>query len=389
METRVTLIIASILLGSGCLGLLIVRMTNPFFKGLGWLGGCFATGAMGAAIFATQVDMTPDIATLTADTLILLAYVFLHICILEVTESPTRTPVVGLSLVAIQAALYPIFHSLHRVREFSVVTLGVLVAVQTLQSAALLKKSARPGILPPIWFSTVLLAAFAGFNLFRSAAILVLGTPRDPMAPNPLQVPSAIIYLGVALGIGFGMFWITSAEIRLKLEQLANTDPLTGLHNRRSFLADCEKQLLASSRSGEPFSLILIDLDHFKKINDRHGHSAGDDVLCAVVNKLRNGVRNIDVLGRWGGEEFAALLPGADPKAALIVAQRLRNSVESLRVSSTRGKIISDPTPITISLGVATCLGPPDNIADLFLRCDSALYQAKAEGRNRVILTYA
>jgi diguanylate cyclase (GGDEF)-like protein len=199
-------------------------------------------------------------------------------------------------------------------------------------------------------------------------------------------VASAIVFLGTGLGIGFAVFWMTSTQIRLTLEELANTDPLTGIYNRRFFISSCERELLRSSRTGETFSLIMLDLDHFKKINDRDGHETGDAVLCAVVEKFRHAVRNIDTLARWGGEEFVALLPGASAEAALLIAQRLRRNVESLSVpslemsSSSLGKTIT----VTISLGVATYLGSRDTVDDLFRRCEQAMYQAKADGRNRV-----
>jgi diguanylate cyclase (GGDEF)-like protein len=151
----------------------------------------------------------------------------------------------------------------------------------------------------------------------------------------------------------------------------------------------CQQELLKTSRTGEVFSLIMFDLDHFKTINDLHGHRSGDIVLCAVVEKLRNSVRNIDVVGRWGGEEFVALLPRADAEAAMIVAHRLRYHVDSIAVPSPRAH---DPgvrprITVTVSIGIATYLGhdPTVTIEDLLHQCDSAMYQAKAEGRDRIV----
>jgi diguanylate cyclase (GGDEF)-like protein len=387
METRIILIVSSILFCSGCMGLVVVRLSNPFLKGLGWLGGSFAAGALGAAILALHANVFADSSIIVADTLVLLAYVSLHVCILELTESKSQLPRLGLVLIVIQAGAYPVFRYLRSVNQFCIVTLGVMLAVQALQTAALLKKSGKTGTRAPVWFSVTLLAGFAAFNLFRSVAVLTLGTPQDPLSPNPFEVPAVVVFLGTGLGLGFAVFWLTSTQIRLALEGLANTDPLTGIYNRRIFLSSCEKELLKSSRTGERFSLIMLDVDHFKEINDRYGHDTGDAVLCAVVEKLRHSVRNIDTLARWGGEEFVALLPGANSEAALIVAQRLRRNVESLLVSRPQisrhgyGRTIT----VTISLGVATYLGYPDNVDDLFRRCDKAVYRAKAEGRNRVV----
>jgi diguanylate cyclase (GGDEF)-like protein len=147
---------------------------------------------------------------------------------------------------------------------------------------------------------------------------------------------------------------MTSTQIRLTLEELANTDGLTGIYNRRFFLSACERELLRSSLTGESFSLIMLDVDHFKKINDSDGHDTGDAVLCAVVEKLRHAVRNIDTLARWGGEEFVDLLPGVGAGVALLIAQRLRRNVESLSVSSFRmsSSSLGKTIPVTISLGV-------------------------------------
>ena len=389
METRAILIISSIIFSCGCLGLVIVRLTNPFFKGLGWLGGAFAVGAVGAILFAVRPDLSTGIAVIVPDTLILLAYVFLHTCILELTESGSLMPKLGIFLLAAQAVAYMDFRHFQNVEQLCVITLGLVLAVQVIQTAALLRKSVKNGMRAPMWFSITLLTGFAAYNLFRSGVVFVLGTPQNPQLPNPLELTSAFLFLGVGLGLGFAVFWMTSSEIRMALEGLANTDPLTGICNRRSFVLSCEKELLRSTRSGEPFSLIMFDIDHFKGINDRYGHAVGDSVLCAVVERLRHSVRNIDTVGRWGGEEFVALLPKADSHAALLVAQRLRYSVESLAVISPQIREINTGKAIgvTVSIGVTTYDGQTATIGDLLHECDTAMYQAKADGRNRIVYT--
>lgn len=400
METRVILIISMIIFSCGCLGLVTVRLTNPFFKGLGWLGAAFAAGSLGAIFFAARPAASPGVGVIVPDTLILLAYVFLQISILELTERPSLVPRLGIFLLVAQAIVYAFVRHLPNVEQICVVTLGALLAVQALQTAALLKRSAVVGMAAPVWFSVTLLTGFAAYNIFRSILVFVLGTPQNPQIPNPLEVTSALVFLGTGLGLGFGVFWMASTHIRVALEGLANTDPLTGIFNRRIFTSLCEKELLRSMRTEEPFSLILFDLDHFKQINDRYGHATGDAVLCAVVEKLRNSVRNIDIVGRWGGEEFIALLPNADPGAALLVAQRLRRGVESLSIDTVRfghrlhtlpypSAIATEKEPlrVTISIGIATYTGQMKSIADLLHDCDVAMYQAKAEGRNRIVAT--
>ncbi len=389
METQIILLVGSILLAGGCFGLLVVRLSNPFLKGVGWLGAAFACGALGATAFAVDINRAADSLILVADAMILLAFVFLHVCTLEVTDSESRLPRLGIVLLMLQAAVFPVFQYLGSVDHLCAVMLGVLVSVQAVETAWLLKKNVNAEMRVPIWFNVSLLLGFAIFNVSRSVIIVAAGTLNHPQLPNPLEAATAIIFLGVGLGLGFGVFWMEGHQIRLQLQRLANVDPLTGIYNRRSFIALCEQELLRTSRSGEVFSLIMFDLDHFKNINDRYGHRVGDEVLCAVVEKLRNSVRNIDIVGRWGGEEFVALLPKADADAALIVARRLRYHVDSIAMTS---PLVADTGAgntirVTLSIGVATYRGhaSTNTIHDLLDECDTAMYQAKLDGRNRIV----
>jgi diguanylate cyclase (GGDEF)-like protein len=169
------------------------------------------------------------------------------------------------------------------------------------------------------------------------------------------------------------------ARIRKGLRQMSNRmdaafDPLTGLYNRRSFEAFYRQEIAKCKRYGNPLSLILIDLDHFKAVNDAFGHPAGDRVLCSVAEILRQETRESDLAARWGGEEMALLLPETDDAGVMVAAEKLRE------------KIAAHPFPdigqVTASFGVATMIGDP---VDLIAEADKALYQAKAGGRNRVM----
>ena len=164
-----------------------------------------------------------------------------------------------------------------------------------------------------------------------------------------------------------------------RLDALARTDPLTGLANRRAFLEHAQAFLSAAARSGAPLALLLLDIDRFKAVNDRFGHGAGDAVLRAVAAALRGAIRVEDLPVRWGGEEFAVLLPGTDLPAAVALAERLRAAVRDGVPHPAGGRV-------TVSIGAARLgLGPPDAALDAALRiADAALYRAKASGRDRV-----
>lgn len=168
-----------------------------------------------------------------------------------------------------------------------------------------------------------------------------------------------------------------------KLEQLATTDPLTGIGNRRRMTEQINKELERSRRFRHPLSLLMVDIDHFKNVNDIYGHEAGDRAIVAVAKALAGGMRNIDMASRFGGEEFVLLMPETDIDVASGAAERLRSDVAALRIEGDNGEQIT----LTVSIGVAASApeGVLDSASSLISRADKALYQAKHEGRDRVV----
>jgi diguanylate cyclase (GGDEF)-like protein/PAS domain S-box-containing protein len=163
------------------------------------------------------------------------------------------------------------------------------------------------------------------------------------------------------------------------LEYLACTDSITGAHNRRHFIQLTEKEILRARRYGFPLSVVMIDIDHFKQINDGFGHLVGDSVLRELVSVLNSQMRPGDILGRVGGEEFSITLVECELENAKTVSERLRKSIEGHQMMS-EGRELS----IRISIGVAQLSLQEENWEALIKRADQALYRAKAAGRNRV-----
>lgn len=175
---------------------------------------------------------------------------------------------------------------------------------------------------------------------------------------------------------------ITELELlKEQLEQQANHDYLTGLYNRRHFLEQGKNELIRAQRHSTLLSLLMIDIDHFKTINDTHGHKAGDIALQKLSNILRHTLRTIDILGRIGGEEFAVLLPETELQQAVEIAERLRALVAATPLELGDG---SPPQRFTTSIGVSSLNGNTKSIEDLLSKADRALYQAKSSGRNKV-----
>jgi diguanylate cyclase (GGDEF)-like protein len=173
-------------------------------------------------------------------------------------------------------------------------------------------------------------------------------------------------------------------QLQTKLEELSTTDSLTTLHNRRFLMETLDREIARSLRSASPLSLLMVDLDYFKKINDTYGHGAGDRVLTQVAQAIKGFCRVSDIVARYGGEEISVLAPQTDLAQAMVVAEKLRVMIESLPLEIEPGKIVS----VTLSIGVVQFFPqeqtPAQNVTHFLSAADTALYRAKAKGRNRV-----
>jgi len=167
---------------------------------------------------------------------------------------------------------------------------------------------------------------------------------------------------------------------RARLERLAVTDSRTRTFNRRYLVPRLEAEMARASRQGSPLSVLLMDLDHFKQVNDDHGHAAGDQVLEGFADRVRTATRAQDVLVRWGGEEFVLVMPDTSEELAAKVAERIRSHVAATPIRVAKGADITQ----TVSIGTATW-APGESAKSLEGRADAAMYEAKRQGRDRVV----
>lgn len=233
------------------------------------------------------------------------------------------------------------------------------------------------------WMYVVILANFllVGRRLAVSLTVAALlglvvqGGPFDNFAQSISFLLSALV---VSL---FAFTFAARTETqRIRLESLASRDPLTGTDNRRAMEQELSLAVESAARSGAEYSVVMLDLDYFKRINDQHGHEAGDQVLIAFADLVRRNTRKLDRLFRFGGEEFVLLLPGADAPALQRVTEQLR-----MRIAT---ELAGPGGPVTCSLGAAVLL-PGEHWPAWLARADAALYRAKQGGRNRVELDQA
>ena len=232
----------------------------------------------------------------------------------------------------------------------------------TLAALAIFPLTLREGLV----YSLAIIVAFAGVEVVQDTLLdwRTLG-----------QFWLLFLVAGIALWAALGQL-----HMMLRLYRQATRDPLTGLFNRRALIERMQQQLLALDRRGQPFALLMLDLDRFKRINDTHGHQLGDQVLETVAGVLRDASRETDVAGRWGGEEFLVALPGTMLEDAREVAERLREQIRATPVPLPDGGSLT----VTASIGLAT-REPGEALDDLVLRADEALYAAKAAGRDCVV----
>jgi diguanylate cyclase (GGDEF)-like protein len=227
---------------------------------------------------------------------------------------------------------------------------------------------------------------FAGFYLFL---LLLFFTPMRSLMPDPVPVSSQVRLLLSMLGT-FVFCWyaeyirhkthLALIHAMTRLEQESLTDPLTGLGNRRDFDRYLSWVMARSERNSQPFSLALIDIDHFKKINDSYGHETGDYVLQHIADQISAKMRASDRLFRWGGEEFAMILPDSTLQEAGLVAERIRLHIEGTPFSLGNDEHIYCIISIGLSSGTSESGDSPLILADEYL------YEAKATGRNKVVV---
>lgn len=231
---------------------------------------------------------------------------------------------------------------------------------------------------------TITLAA-CGLSVGVTLAIFAVFPP--PAAQLPISLGfSVLIPLLAAPPIGWIIvrLMFEAEAARRVAERLAVTDPLTQVFNRRHFFAVGERGFARVKGAGQALSVLLLDIDNFKSVNDQHGHAVGDQVLKAVAQTCRDGLRGKELLARFGGEEFVVLLPETALVTAAEVAERLRRSVEMLAVAG-EGDAVIRPT---VSIGVATASAAADSLGSLdqlLAVADQAMYLAKRSGRNRVV----
>ena len=232
---------------------------------------------------------------------------------------------------------------------------------------------------------SILVASFAvGAVAFyvRGVAVMLVADPMHAFV-SPGAFQSALFVAGAAAVIlsSFAFLLLHKERAEGEAMRMATMDPLTGAYNRRTFHEIAERELSRIRRAGQPLSIIIVDIDHFRPVNEKYGNRVGDEVLQKIADIVRSALRKEDMLVRYGGEEFLVLLPDVPGPGAVVVAGRIRKSVEAEPIIAGAHAL-----PVTVSIGVSARLDEgPESIESLLGRADEALALAKQRGRNRVV----
>jgi diguanylate cyclase (GGDEF)-like protein len=233
--------------------------------------------------------------------------------------------------------------------------------------------NAIPGVLIIVAFSVPLFRQLA--NMDRALEIHRF---------DATNLRSMYLFTAAAAVFNFGFMAMVTRRLLTRLRDLSNRDPLTSLLNRRALEEDLQREWRRWQRTGQAFAVVVLDLDHFKHVNDSLGHAVGDEVLVQTAQRLLAQARKSDSVARIGGEEFLVLMPEANGAGALAAAERLRRAIADLPYDHT-----GQPLVVTVSIGLAEA-GPEDvDVLAPLRRADAALYEAKRNGRNRVVVAPA
>lgn len=282
-----------------------------------------------------------------------------------------RCIMVYASIVAVsQLVLWPVLDV--RLTVAVLVTSCLSALMFFIPGKALLTSKQRSS--PPQKVMGVMYCLSSAVMLWRGIDEWVQGSYRLFTA-NLSQVVSLLMLTGLGLIGCMGYVLIKKEHFSWEMKTYAETDPLTNLYNRRAFLLLSQQLIQSAIRKQESIALLIIDIDHFKRINDRYGHGAGDVIIANLAQVMRETMRKSDIACRYGGEEFIIMLPDCDKTAAIQIAERLRFAVERATPNSHF---------YTVSIGVASATGRQIRLENLIKRADMAMYKAKDMGRNRV-----
>lgn len=358
-------------------------LPNAMRPSLRWWLASLGLQAIGSLMLATR-DLAPTwLSLVLANTALGLGLACMAIALRGFYGMPQRRLLhLGLAMSIAVVALW--FVEFRPDVQARVVSLSLLLALPMASAArAVFRRGGPSGVVPRLTgiafgFGTATLLVRAGSELLWPSDVIKL---MDPLPMNVAWV-GALLVLPLLATVGFLL--MCTERSQAELERTARLDYLTGIYNRRAIEELASREIRAARRHGKDLAILLLDVDHFKCVNDEHGHDAGDQALVEAVRRMREALRAEDLIGRQGGEEFVVVMPGQDLASAQAAAERLRRDFagDAMRVVAGNSPV---EALVTVSIGVAALHASDAQWSHLLRRADRAMYAAKAAGRNAVV----
>jgi diguanylate cyclase (GGDEF)-like protein len=382
LDTR-TLSVVIIFLGTiNSIGLLIYAKTHPSYKGFWQLGLGYALFALGFIFISFREYISNWFSIIGAGLIVLTSLYYIGFGILKFFQFKTKQfKRLFFILFILQSILLTYFVVIDPQAKWRIIVLCGSFGLQCLYIAFYIYnyrgKNDRP-------FTKLLCGSFmlyAAILITRALWTLLYFGEAAQDALRLAHASSLVTFIVLLLSTSFSMIWIASQKLGLALLRYAMFDSLTKIYNRKALEVSATKEISRAERNQTPLSVIMLDIDHFKQVNDQYGHQHGDKVLQDFANKLKKNIRQYDILARYGGEEFIILLPATTLEQALKLAEKLRQTVYSHAPKLSRKK---PAEKISASYGVSCESASSIDWERLVGKADAALYKAKESGRNQV-----
>lgn len=367
-------------LGLFCVALFSLSLADRSVVGARWLGASVLVDLIKTTLQGMDGRLSRQWTVLVPNELNIVVFFFMF---LGLRWFVRRRPLARWIAPAVAASML-LYWEMVRLRTWSFPTMGAVVLCLCGATVWMMLENREARFRIPARITAVLLSMQIVLVSYRVGLSLTAqhGSRLQTTGwvdPQWMYSMLGIMLVGYCLLLIYVLF--TAMEIYSHVARSAGLDALTGSLNRRALMKHVGLELERCERAGRPLSIVAMDLDHFKRVNDTHGHGGGDAALCAFVSLVKERLRSRDIVARMGGEEFVLVLPDLDAMEAAYVAERLRCDVEEMRVEYD-GRVIST----TVSAGVTEWLEPGDDWAAMVKRADRSLYRAKSEGRNRVMI---
>lgn len=349
------------------------RNYPPSVKGLRyWTAGTAVLFAAG--LTAATRNLTPDLFSITLANLLIFSGVYLQYFGTQhfFGQSPRFWPRFSvIAALVLVSGWFTIVQPLYRPRLM--ISIFILSWLFSSHAWLILRQGGKSFAYR---FAVFVMVCALLSQVLRFATAWLYPTGTGILDTTPQNLIYVISYPFLMLLAALSLVLMATDRVRAEFEHLASHDSLTNARSRRNLTEVCQQELERCNRHGRAMSILLIDIDHFKRINDQYGHQAGDQVLVQFVSAVQTLLRRADVIGRLGGEEFVVVLPETPTEVARVVAERIRDTVRTLHT----------PGTFTVSIGVTTNLPSNDTVDALMARADRAMYRAKEQGRDQVVL---